>query len=163
MSIEAIAGMLDGWRARRLSAGGHVYHLDRQTRIPFLGTARLHERQLTLLRRIRTLPWTRFLYHDEDPRDWEAAGHWQRESDNTWKVPHDVGSVALMDFLGPGGWCLYLADAPLAEARMADLSDAPDRMIEFTARHGIPLLVQAYFDNAFWRITLQPAAGADNV
>ena len=159
MSIDAIHHLLNAWNMPRLSAQEHVYDLRKHTWLPFVGGARLHERQIEILRRIRELPWTVYLGCDEDPHDWELTGHWTQEGPHTWVMPRDHGSAELLEgYLAAGGWSIYLASYPLAVTEMPNIFDMRAAEIcAFTRAHSMPVLVQAFYDNAEWRVALEPA------
>ena len=143
----------------RLSPHDHVYELCRNTWIPFIGTDRLHRRQIEILKAVRALPWTVYLDYEENPKKWDLDGTWIHKGATTWLVPRDHSSSDLLGgYLGPGGWSMYLSSYPLEGTKIPSFFDIlPQELCEFTRSHSIPVLIQAHNDNSEWRIALEPA------
>lgn len=159
MSIESVHQLLNAWKMPRLSTGNHVFELSRNTWLPLIHAARLHDRQIEVLRIVRALPWNVYLDYDESPEDWELVGHWIHEGENTWIVPREQTSEILLDgYLAPGGWSMYISSYPLVGSRIPGMFESsPEEICEFVRNHSIPILVQAHLDNSEWRIVIEPA------
>ena len=158
MTLDEVHKLLVAWKVPRLSQHFHVYELRRKLWPPFIGTLRLHERQGELLRAVRALQWKVFLGYDEKPDEWEAEGRWLRVARDTWLVPQEASSENLLDGdLSPGGWTVYLAEMPITEVVPYMFKRAPKEICEFVRSRGIPVLVQAHWDNSEWLVALEPA------
>ena len=158
MTLDEVHKLLVAWKAPKLSQHFHVYELRRKLWPPIIRTTRLHQQQSELLRAVRALPWQVFLAYDEKPGDWDAEGKWLRVARDTWLMPPEVKSQALLDrYLSPGGWTVYLAEVPITEVVPYMFERTPKEICEFVRSRGIPVLIQAHWDNSEWLVALEPA------
>ena len=158
MSVESIHELLTDWALSRLSPEDHVYDLRKHTWVPFSGHRLLHQRQVEILELMRASAWQLFLNSPESPHDWELEGEWHEAAANTWIVPPDNDSDELLSgYLGQGEWTLYLAGSPLITVDTPNsFAMTSAELSGFTRSNGIAVFVQAFCDNADWRIALQP-------
>jgi hypothetical protein len=160
MTLDEIHKLLNSWNTPRVSAEKQVYDLRSKIWPPFVRRTRLHEHQVELIRAVRSLGWHVYLEYEHDPHEWDAKTSWSKSGANTWTVPPGPESEVLLDgYLAPGGWSLYLAPSPLANASVPFLFDlTADEISAFQCAHSMPVLVQAEFDNSEWFVALEPAA-----
>jgi hypothetical protein len=162
VTFEQLHHLVRSLADRRLSATYPVYEL-RGGFLPFLKRSRsLGERQRRVFAAVRQLGWPVFLRIAEAPPTLELPGGWARAARDTWLVPREIESSQLLEtWLDPGSWQLYLATEAVDPTALPDLfrgtfADA----FAVVEGMGIPALIDAFHDNAEWRVLLQPAAAA---
>lgn len=160
MTFDQLHHVVEAAADRRLSALHPIYELSPGL-LPFSRRRRsLAERQHRVFGALRQLGWPVFLYSTESPPDWEVRGAWGLAARDTWSVPRDVESTLLLgSLLSFGVWKLYLALEAVDPSVLPDLfrGSFPDAYAAVES-HGVPALLDAWYDNTEWRVLLQPAA-----
>lgn len=160
MTVAELAQLLAVVGAHPLSPAYPVWELARP-RWPFSRRARDFEAtQVRLLDAVRALPWSVFLRTAVDPRLAALRATWQPAARETFVLPAEPASQALLArVLAAGGWTLYLADQPVPTGTLPDgFAAAPSELATFAAAHGVPVLVVAAPTNQRWRLVVEPAA-----
>jgi hypothetical protein len=160
VTVAELAQLLRTVGAQPLSPVHPVWELARP-RWPFSRRARDFEAsQGRVLDAVRALPWTAFLRTASDPRLGMPRGSWTPAGRETWVLPGEPSTHALLArVLAPGAWTLYLATGPLPAAALPDaFASAPADLAAFAAGHGLPVLVAAFRGNEPWRLVVEPAA-----
>jgi hypothetical protein len=162
LTFEQLHHLVASAADRRLSRAFPVYEL-RSGWLPLSRRSRtLGERQQRVLSALRALGWPVFVRISESPLGLELPGSWGHAARDTWAVPREIDSAELLgSLLTPGGWQLYVALEAVDPSALPDLfrGELAEAYTSVEAL-GVPGLVDAFHDNAEWRVLLQPAAAA---
>jgi hypothetical protein len=157
VSLPEIRRALLEARARRLSSEHPVFEVSAPW-WPFSRRARRYEAiRVEMLEAAARLPSPAYLVIDENPQEYDVGGAWAHAQANTWVVPEGCKLGVLQDrVLGPGGWTLYCRSEPVEPDRIPDFFRVPPSEIaSFATSHGIPVVIEAFYDNDPWRIWVE--------
>ena len=153
--------MVDEDKAKELTEA-----LLRHGAVPVPGKATMYELKrspgtdalIELLSNVRAFEGVTYLLPSDDPQQDAPQYAWEHAESGTWIMPDDVPADALLNgLLGPGAWRVYVAAKP------APVEDAPDLFrgptiaaLDFLERYGASVVVDAWHDNAEWRVAFLP-------
>lgn len=116
------------------------------------------ETHAALLSLIRGFEGTCFLLPSDDPVHEAPEFTWEHADAGTWVLPDNAPSEALLGgvFL-PGAWRIYVSDKPAPAEDAPDLFRGPSiAALDFLERYGVSVVLDAWHDNAQWRVAFLP-------
>jgi hypothetical protein len=124
-------------------------------------TRSLRSRQARALTALRGIDWPVFgTGAVPDPQSAGLSGTWVRAAAETWLIPAEPASEALLTrWLSAGGYRLYLAREPVDPRVLPDLFRAPPAdALQAATGNGIAAQLDSLPGDREWRILVQPAA-----
>ena len=109
-----------------------------------------------LLDIVRDFDGTPYLLPSDDPRHEAPEYDWVNPDSDTWELPEDAPSGALLDgLLADGAWRVYVAGRPAPAEDVPDLFRGPTiAALDFLERYGATVVIDAWHDNTQWRVAL---------
>ena len=159
MTLAQLHAVLGTVADRRVDPSRPVYRL-RAGLLPFSRRTRsLPQRRERALSALREVGWPVFATTPVDPRERPLHGTFVQPAAQTWLVPPEPATRALLGHWLAGAYRLYLAQEPVDSHALPDLfrgriSDA----LAYLEGHGIAALLEAVQSRGEWRILVQPGA-----